>query len=135
LETSNAACDDRLLRRQRVNDRAHRFADAGALSRSDLLSWRAIAIDDIYDLPSAAEGAVEIDEIGRDLGVAVGKIISRNIAGNSAARNSKSHEVNRARGRQIQTGVAAGRSQRREFSICRPRFGKAGGAASPDTQA
>src|SRR6202048_889925 len=47
-----------------------------ALSRSDLLSRRAIrTIDDIHDLPSSTEGAIKVDEIGRDLGVAVGKIV------------------------------------------------------------
>jgi hypothetical protein len=39
------------------------------LSRSDLLPRRAIrTIDHIHDLPSATEGAIKLDEIGRDLG-------------------------------------------------------------------
>jgi len=48
----------------------------GVLWRSDLLSRRAIyIIGHICDLPSSAEGPIKIDEICRDLRVAIGKII------------------------------------------------------------
>jgi hypothetical protein len=48
----------------------------GALWCSNLLSRRAICtIGDICDLPSSPEGAIKIDEVCRDLRVAVGKII------------------------------------------------------------
>src|SRR5260370_14756678 len=48
----------------------------GLLWCSNLLSRRGIrTIDDICYLPSSPEGAIEIDEICRDLRVAVGKII------------------------------------------------------------
>ena|SRR5216684_2996921 len=48
----------------------------GVLWRSDLLSRRAIyIIGHICDLPSSAEGPIKIDEIRRDLRVAIGKII------------------------------------------------------------
>jgi hypothetical protein len=48
----------------------------GALWNSNLLSRRAICtIGDICDLPSSPEGAIKIDEVCRDLRVAVGKII------------------------------------------------------------
>src|ERR1700730_3734427 len=59
------------FRRSRPNS-----GTAAALSRSNLLSRRAIrTMDDIHDLPSSTEGAIEIDETCRDLGVAVSKII------------------------------------------------------------
>src|SRR3984893_14127707 len=55
---------------------ARKRSGGSDLSRSNLLSRRAICtIDDICGLPSSAEGAIEIDEICRDLRVAVGKII------------------------------------------------------------
>jgi len=48
----------------------------GVLWCSNVLSRRAICtIGDICDLPSSPEGAIKIDEICRDLRVAVGKII------------------------------------------------------------
>src|SRR5260370_30400078 len=48
----------------------------GVLLCSNLLSRRGIcAIGDIRHLPSSAEGAVKIEEAGRDLRVAAGEII------------------------------------------------------------
>jgi hypothetical protein len=47
-----------------------------ALWCRNVLSRRAICtICDICDLPSSPKGAIKIDEICRDLGIAVGKII------------------------------------------------------------
>src|SRR3979411_1683066 len=48
----------------------------GVLWRCNVLSRRGICtIGGICNLPASPEGAIKIDEIGRDLGVAVGKII------------------------------------------------------------
>jgi len=49
---------------------------SGHLSRFNLLSRHVIPTKgDICDLPSSPEGAIKIDEIYRDLRVAVGKIV------------------------------------------------------------
>ena len=56
--------------------RGHKRLPSGPLSRFNLLSRRGSCTkNDICDLPSSPERAIKIDEIRRELRVAVGKII------------------------------------------------------------